>query len=422
MAAPALHPFGASRSEPAGRTETLRLAALAFALITVALLARHAGQFFAFPADAAAAGPEDLVVFHAIGAFVADGNLAGAYDPGTFADALPDANKGAHWLNPPHAALMFAPLHGLPYGVAKAIWLVVTLAATVTAAILVAQTQRALWAGLSVLSPAFVAGIFAVNLGAPVAAGMVAVIRLSASHPAVAGAIAGVLTIKPQYGVLLVAYLAGAGRWPAIGWAIAATLALVAGSILAYGLAPWAAFFTASAGVHAAHGLEMHRGTVNLAQLLIKAGAPAVLAAGAGIACLALAAVGVWHLARRAPVGPAMGWALVATPLVAPSAWIYDWPIVAAGLIALASSCALSRPATICAAAVWAAPIIPIFVYGKLAASVASLSLLALMGISAAGGLRRYQNSIGEQAASHNHPEPDVPALHASPKARPEAL
>ncbi|MBI1393282.1 MAG: DUF2029 domain-containing protein [Alphaproteobacteria bacterium] len=390
---------GRWRPQPAataGDGSPFTLATRALAILTLILLLKHAGQFFAFPADRAMAGPEDLVVFHAIGDFAARDALASAYDPATFAAALPAANKGAHWLNPPHAALLFSPFSAVPYSVAKAFWLGLTLAATIAGAMLAAGRRSVEAASISILSPAFLAGVFAVNLGGIVAGAMIGAMRLAERRPIIAGAFLSFLTIKPQYGVLIAPYLLASGRWRAIAWGAVLSAVFVGGSLIVHGSASWMAFFDAMPAVHAQHGLEMHRGTVNLAQLFVKAGAPAGAATLAAVLALVAAMIAVYGLARRDDGLATIGWVLVLTPLVAPSAWIYDWPVVACGLIALHSAGRLRGGLAIAAAAAWAAPVIPIFLYGRFAAAAASLSLVGIFAATALAAVNARMKPLSD--------------------------
>jgi hypothetical protein len=58
-------------------------------------------------------------------------------------------------------------------------------------------------------------------------------------NPAFAGMCLGLLTFKPQLGLLFPVVLVATGRWRVIAWAAATTLALAALSFTAFGATPW---------------------------------------------------------------------------------------------------------------------------------------------------------------------------------------
>ncbi|HIP79334.1 MAG TPA: DUF2029 domain-containing protein, partial [Kiloniellaceae bacterium] len=67
-------------------------------------------------------------------------------------------------------------------------------------------------------------------------------IRLMRSHPILAGILFGVLTIKPQLGILLPFALLAARQWTVIASASLTTLALLGTSVLFFGLESWIAY------------------------------------------------------------------------------------------------------------------------------------------------------------------------------------
>ena len=67
----------------------------------------------------------------------------------------------------------------------------------------------------------------------------VGALRILPARPVLAGALMGVLTIKPQLGLLLPLVLLLSGAWRAIAAAAATALALAAASIVLFGMEPW---------------------------------------------------------------------------------------------------------------------------------------------------------------------------------------
>ncbi|MEO0399241.1 MAG: glycosyltransferase family 87 protein [Pseudomonadota bacterium] len=358
-----------------------------YAGATLYLLAKNAGRFFGLPLDTAgAADGEDLVVFYAIGSFIADARLADAYDATRFQAALPPQADEALLLNPPHAGLFFAPLSVFAYGQLKALWIIATLAAMAGAAALIARKPFSALTVAQLLSPATLASLFALQLGAFVAAGLLFALKTAQTRPKLSGFILSLLTIKPQYGLLVPIFLAGIGAWRAIFWAGVFTLAFIVAAIAAFGVAPWFAFFDALGPNHIDHGLEVHRGTINLAQELAKRGlAPSGVMAGS-LAGVIIAAVAVWVTARgthriSANRDYAVGLCVILSAYIAPSAWIYDWPLVSAGLLLLAKDREWPLHLKLAAAAAWIAPLAPLYFYasGAPAASFCALSITAVL-------------------------------------------
>lgn len=146
------------------------------------------------------------------------------------------------WQYPPTYYFFVAPLAGLPFLPAYFLW------AFGFAAFYAVVIQRLFdlpkW-GLA-LAMATPVGMVALATGqnAFFTAALLALsVCLADRRPVLAGIAAGLLTIKPQLGVLIpVAFLA-AGCWRAFFTAAFVALSLVAASLLAFGVEAWAAFF-----------------------------------------------------------------------------------------------------------------------------------------------------------------------------------
>jgi len=178
-----------------------------------------------------------------------------------------------------------------------------------------------------------VAALFATTLG------------LLDRRPAAAGVALGLLTIKPQFGLLFPLVLVLTGRWRVVAAAGATALLAAAASVLAFGPDPWRAFLshfgssTERLLVHASPGMARIQSVY--AFLVHATGQQALAAAIHGAFALAVAA-GVLRLWLRRPEGPeeARAAALIAGAfLVTPYAWIYDMPAygVAAAFLARAA-------------------------------------------------------------------------------------
>ncbi|MEL6203330.1 MAG: glycosyltransferase family 87 protein [Pseudomonadota bacterium] len=164
---------------------------------------------------------------------------------------------------PPHFQLMLLPLGGLSFFVALIIWLAVTFA--LVAWVMVKITGNAKLALL--LAIAFPAAFLNISHGqnAFLTAGLFATgLYLLPSRPVLAGVFFGVLTFKPQLGVLIPVALLAAGQWRTIFSAAITTLTLVATSALVLGVDVWSAFL---AQTQAATDVLEH-GSVGFAKMI----------------------------------------------------------------------------------------------------------------------------------------------------------
>lgn len=305
------------------------------AAFTLYLFALRAEKIFHFPRAAADASAEDLVAFFRTGDMLAEGRAAETYAADSFRDGLAAGHQGMLWLNPPQAFVLAAPLAGADYGAVKAAMIALTALALLTIArIAGAPPMIAL---TLVLSPAAFASALVMQSGALVALGLLAAMKLAATRPIAAGLILAALTMKPQYGLMAPVFLIASGHWRTIGSAAGSTALLAALSVAIWGAAPWAAFIeSAAGGAIREHAGTLHRDWITIAESAGKLGAGKDARAVAQLATIAVAAPVVFFAARRWPRDVAIGFALMASAIASPSLWIYDWPIVCAGVLMLA--------------------------------------------------------------------------------------
>lgn len=336
----------------------------------------RADKIFALPAVATEASAEDLVAFQRAAEMAAAGRAAEAYDAAAFRAGLPPEHKGMLWLNPPHGLLLVAPMTGAPYGAAKLSLLLLTIL-SLTA---IGALARAPWWMMAtlVVSPAAFASLLVMQTGPLIALGLLAAFLLAPKRPVAAGLILALLTVKPQYGLMAPLFLAALGQWRAIGWAAFFGAALAALSVAAYGFAPWNAFFESmSGGAMAAHGANLHRDMVSAGSTLLKLGAGPFSGAGQTTVILACAAATVFA-ARNLPRDTAIGFALLASAAASPSLWVYDWPLIAAGLLMLARASSPWPPLLqLAAGLLWIGPLYSLGL-GTMASSLVAPALLAL--------------------------------------------
>jgi len=192
---------------------------------------------------------EDIVAFYVAGKLLSEGHSDRLYDIQAVAGeeaAVLGRPAGYHgglpFLNPPFAAGLFWLLALLPYGMAQAVWLGLSVAFLVAALALLWPELRRLerkWALVFVLAALASAPIFWTLLYGQLSTLMllswVASYRLlKAGRPGVAGLALAICLIKPQLAVGPALFLLTTGRWRALagftaGGALlgAASLALV---------------------------------------------------------------------------------------------------------------------------------------------------------------------------------------------------
>jgi arabinofuranan 3-O-arabinosyltransferase len=186
----------------------------------------------------------DFVNVVAAGRLALDGNAAAAYDWPTHKQvevrAIGHDFDGYYgWHYPPTFLFVAAALATLPFVAAAIVSLVATLAAYVAAmtgilgriGIFVALGfPAALWNATAGQNGFLTAALVGGTLG------------LLERRPALAGICLGLLTYKPQFGLLFPLALIADRRWLTIAVAAAVAVALAALSWLAFGAASWQAF------------------------------------------------------------------------------------------------------------------------------------------------------------------------------------
>ncbi len=356
-------------------------------LFTVALFDLRAEKVFSLPASAAEAGAEDLVAFFRASDMLAQGRAADAYNAQAFREGMSERHKGMLWLNPPHALLLVAPLEGVSYASAKIALIALSALSFIWIAIL---TKSPFWrAATLVASPAAFASLLVLQTGPLVALGLLSAFLLAKSRPVLAGLLLALLTVKPQYGVMAPVFLAALGCWRAMGAAAFFAAMLAAISVAMFGVEPWIAFSDSIAGgAISAHGANLHRDMVSAGSTLMKLGAGGLSSTGQA-AVIAVCATLTFIAARRIPREAAIGIALLSSAAASPSLWVYDWPLIAAGLFMLMRAGAPWPPLLqLAAGLLWIGPLYSLGL-GTTASSLIAPALLAIaLGLAFANELK----------------------------------
>jgi hypothetical protein len=151
-----------------------------------------------------------------------------------------------HFDNPPTILFFTYPLGFLPYSPAFAVWIIATLALYLAAVYTIIPRAAAVMAALTPF-PVF----FNILMGHNgfLSAGLVGVsLALIERRPSPAGILLGLLTYKPQLGILFPFALLASRNWRALLAAAAASLVFAAAAAIAFGFATWPAFLGALAG------------------------------------------------------------------------------------------------------------------------------------------------------------------------------
>ena len=190
------------------------------------------------------------------------------------------------------------------------------------------------WGGriafFAVVAPPTVANLLYAQSGFLTGALLIGGCRLCVRRPVLAGVLFGLLSVKPQFGLLVPVALIAAGAWRAAVAAMLTALALAATSGAAFGWPVWLGLPHALLGlsrfVGASANLDHFSPTVAAGARLLGAGATVAHAAQAAAALLAAACV--WGAFRGGFTRRATAVLLIATLLATPYAFAYDLPMV----------------------------------------------------------------------------------------------
>lgn len=294
------------------------------------------------PGDAPVA---DYLAFHAAGRLAIEGAAAEAYDWARLNEAQaailgqpPPGDLG--WLNPPGYFFAVMPFAVLPYRLGWLAWVLATAVLFVLAAGAVLPRVAAVVAALAVPPVLFTASVG--QNGLLTAALLGASLALMDRRPVAAGIALGLLTVKPQLGLLFPLLLAAGGRWRVFLAAAATAVVLAAAAWLAFGTEAWMAFLASTGGNATrmlATGQEVSPRIQSVHAFVIRAtGREGLAMLLHGAVALAAAAVAL-RLWLRRPEGPqearaaaAIAAAFLATPYV----WGYDMPAIGMAALFLA--------------------------------------------------------------------------------------
>ena len=191
----------------------------------------------------------DWMVFYGAVQWFFDGNLGGLFDGERFTAYLNSAFSGwltqptpfRPWVYPPSYLLMMLPFGTLPFAASYVAFQLVSAGCL----------AAALWFGADrpntrplVIAAALFGPAAAINVGMGQnaflsAALLVGGCRMLRSRPALGGVILGMLTVKPQFWLLVPIALAAGREWKALLWSILGGIGLALASALVFGIDSW---------------------------------------------------------------------------------------------------------------------------------------------------------------------------------------
>jgi hypothetical protein len=175
------------------------------------------------------------------GRAVFDVEPARFYDIVTYNDELArlvgPGYPGQNWPNPPTALVVMAPFGLLAYFPALAAWFALSVLAFYLAGRRQVSDLRTL--AVVLVSPAALLCVISGQSSFLTTAALLAIFAWLDKRPAVAGILIGLLTVKPQLGILFPFMLLASGRWRVFLWAALTTVALIAASTALGGLEGW---------------------------------------------------------------------------------------------------------------------------------------------------------------------------------------
>jgi hypothetical protein len=278
----------------------------------------------------------DFVNVVAAGRLALEGDAPAAYDWPTHKQAEVraighDFENYYGWHYPPTFLFVAAALATLPYLAAALVWLTATLVAYAVAIrhILGGRTGLAVALGF----PAALWNVTAGQNGFLTAALVGGTLGLLQRRPALAGICLGLLTYKPQFGLLFPLALIADRRWLTISVAAATATGLAALSWLVFGSVSWQAF---AHWMPITSRVVLDEGGADWARLqslfgLVRAhGGSEVAACAVQLAGSAAAAIGiVWLWRGRAPFDLKAAALAAATLVATPYLYMYDVVVLA---------------------------------------------------------------------------------------------
>jgi alpha-1,2-mannosyltransferase len=296
---------------------------------------------------------------------------------------LPYSNFPLHyWSYPPHVLLFIWPFALIPYFPGYVLWCLIGEAAFLFAASRHGVRAKDLW--FLALAPAAAVNIVIGQNGFFTAALLIGGLGLLDRRPWIAGMLFGLLTLKPQLGILLPLMLLITGRWRVIAAAMLTTVMLVAATALLYGPDIWLAYvnkvmpqqawlMNTTGGILYCMIPSVLSGARFIGLPLNAAWALQWLASGFAVAAV------VWTYWRRRDPVLSVAVLITATFVASPYTLTYDMVVLGWPIILLRDRPDATKADHLLALAVWTLPI-TMLLTGPLRIPLAALLLPAFLG------------------------------------------
>jgi hypothetical protein len=285
----------------------------------------------------------DFVAAWAAAKLAVSGHAASAYDLAAFTreqlTGVASLGGDYAWAYPPTYFLLIVPLALFSYVTGALVWMFATLALYLAGIRAILPSWSAVLAATA--SPFALWSFYSGQNGFLTAALIAGTLALLDRRPVIAGILLGLLTVKPQLGIVFPVILILTGRWRVFAAAAVTALVLALASYLLFGVDTWHAFFDAI--LHQA-GSVLDRGEVAFRKQQSVHALMRLLRSGDTLAwsvhiAIALAAIGFTGFLWLRPVDDRLRKAALAmTALLAtPYLFIYDLPILSVPVVFLAS-------------------------------------------------------------------------------------
>jgi len=280
----------------------------------------------------------DFINLWTAGQLVVEGRPALVFDVAGFHE-LEKSHLGRDfplhlWSYPPHFLFVTAPLGLLPYYPAFLLWSLLTLAGFAWAV----GRPRLITVAILAAAPAALMNLACGQTGALAAALLFGGLRLMHGRPIIAGVLFGLLTVKPQLGLLVPLVLLLERRWSVMASAAATAAGLIALSAAVFGTDLWRAYLTENFAVTRGfleHGSGLFMAMAPSAFMALRLlGAPLWLAYLVNGLVALLAVIGlvvVWRSSARFDLKVALTG--VAALLATPYAHNYDMTVMCAAVL-----------------------------------------------------------------------------------------
>ncbi|MGB8366542.1 MAG: glycosyltransferase family 87 protein [Rhizomicrobium sp.] len=351
---------------------------------------------------------DDFVVFWSAGQAALKGTALAVYDAHRLhaAEAAAIGHGFGGWLvwsYPPLFLFVAAMLASLPYAWAFILWIATTLALYAGVAAAIAERRIAFVVACAM---PWVLRVLMIGQNGLLTSALIGLVLLNLEkRPALAGLILGLLSYKPQFGILFPLALAAGGYWRAFGWAAVGMLLWngLAGAVFGFGT--FGTFLHALSVttdthlVHDAIGWSKLQSVFGLAHFLGASGAAAWAAQALVSTSIAIGVVLCWR--GPAPFSLKAALLAAATVLVTPYIFVDDLPILAVAIAFLFRHRGFDRVEL----AVLAVTAPCVYVSIGLSLPCALLASLAIAAIAArriysAGALTRIRPSCATDATS----------------------